>query len=112
MKAVELIIELQSKGVRLIPKGNRLILDAPQGVLTDDLRETLSTHKAAILLFLRTNASERTTERKQQLATYIENCFHCGGEGVCSCSRCSTATHFGQCRACQGTKLLVSITVH
>jgi amino acid adenylation domain-containing protein len=53
MTAADLVAHLRGLDVRLQADGERLRCSAPKGVLTDDLREQLSTRKAEILAWLR-----------------------------------------------------------
>jgi amino acid adenylation domain-containing protein len=53
MTAAELVTHLRGLDVRLQADGERLRCSAPKGVLTDDLREQLSTRKTEILAWLR-----------------------------------------------------------
>src|SRR5712691_9614929 len=52
MTATVLVDELRTKGVHLTVEGEHVALDAPQGVLTEDLRQAIRMHKAAILALL------------------------------------------------------------
>ncbi len=52
MSMAELLVELRSRGVELTAMGERLRIDAPKGVLTPEIRETLARHKAEILALL------------------------------------------------------------
>ena len=49
MTALELFATLRQLGVTLIPRVDRLKVDAPQGVLTEELRQAMRTHKTALL---------------------------------------------------------------
>ena len=53
MTAAELVAHLRALDVRLSVDGDRLRCSAPKGVLTDELRDQLSTRKAEILEWLR-----------------------------------------------------------
>ena len=53
MTVAELVAHLRGLDVRVQADGERLRCSAPKGVLTDDLREQLSTRKAEILAWLR-----------------------------------------------------------
>ncbi len=49
----ELLFEqLRERDIRLSAKGNRLVVDAPRGILTEQLRVTLREHKAKLLTLL------------------------------------------------------------
>ncbi len=56
MTPAEIVAHLQGLDVRLQADGERLRCSAPKGVLTDELREQLSTRKAEILAWLREHA--------------------------------------------------------
>jgi hypothetical protein len=50
MTALELLATLHERGVALLPwVDDRLRVDAPQGVLTDELRQAIRTQKEALL---------------------------------------------------------------
>ena len=53
MNLTELLAELSSNGVELQADGDRLRCRAPQGVLTEAMRQGMSLHKAEILALLR-----------------------------------------------------------
>src|SRR5262245_50917138 len=57
MTATGLLEELHTKGVHLTVEGERVAVDAPKGVLTDDLRQAIRQHKAALLALLAQPAS-------------------------------------------------------
>ncbi len=48
-----LITYLSNKGIKLSVNGDSLLVDAPKGVMTPELRDSLTEHKAEILLMLR-----------------------------------------------------------
>jgi hypothetical protein len=52
MMATILLDELRTKGVQLTVEGAHLAVDAPKGVLTDDVRQAIRQHKAALLALL------------------------------------------------------------
>ena len=52
MTARELITELRDKGVEVKSSGDRLLIDAPKGTITPELRVALSEHKAELLRIL------------------------------------------------------------
>ena len=56
MTVPELVAHLRGLDVRLQADGDRLRLSAPKGVLSDEMREQLSTRKAEILTWLREHA--------------------------------------------------------
>lgn len=51
-ETLELLVDLRSAGAIITPAGDKLRCDAPQGSLTDKLREQLRTHKAELLTLL------------------------------------------------------------
>jgi len=53
MTATVLLGELRSKGVWLSVEDDQLVVDAPRGLLTDDLRQAIRQHKPALLALLR-----------------------------------------------------------
>jgi hypothetical protein len=53
MTAHELLSELRAKGVEVSSSGDgRLVIDAPKGTITEDLRSSLGAHKAELLTIL------------------------------------------------------------
>lgn len=54
MNAQELLAQLENQGVILVPKGSRLRIDAPRGVITERLRLALRESKPEILALLET----------------------------------------------------------
>ena len=48
----ELVTALHTAGCRLIPEGEHLRVQDPQHALTDDLRQAIRQHKAALLALL------------------------------------------------------------
>lgn len=53
MTAHELLSELRAKGVEVSASGDgRLVIDAPKGTITEDLRNSLAAHKAELLEIL------------------------------------------------------------
>lgn len=54
MTARDLLTQLRNKGVQLeTPNGDRIVVDAPKGVITEELRYALATHKAELLSLLK-----------------------------------------------------------
>lgn len=51
-----LLTNLTNKGVKLSANGDLLDIDAPKGVITSELRNSLAEHKAELLLLLRNNS--------------------------------------------------------
>jgi hypothetical protein len=57
MTAHELLSELRAKGVEVSSSGDgRLVIDAPKGTITEDLRSSLGAHKAELLEILEKRA--------------------------------------------------------
>jgi hypothetical protein len=54
--AIALLDELRTKGVSLAVEGEHIAVDAPKGVLTDDVRQAIREHKAALLAWLAQSA--------------------------------------------------------
>src|SRR5262245_50769883 len=57
MRVAEFVSDLRKLDVRLSVNGQRLRVNAPQGVLTDSLRAQLAEHKQELLEFLRNNSA-------------------------------------------------------
>jgi len=60
MSGETLIARLKTEGVDLAAAGGRLLLDAPEGVLTDELLAEIRSHKQEILAALQTQQSVAT----------------------------------------------------
>jgi hypothetical protein len=56
MNAVLILAELEQRDVRLSARSGRLVVDAPRGVLTEQLRSRLVACKPALLLILGSDA--------------------------------------------------------
>jgi TubC N-terminal docking domain len=55
MTAHDLLLQLREKGVEVKTSGDdRLVIDAPKGTITEELRSALSAHKAELLQILKT----------------------------------------------------------
>jgi hypothetical protein len=52
----ELLVQLREKGVEIKSNGDRLVIDAPKGAITPDLRDALAANKAELLKILNTPA--------------------------------------------------------
>jgi hypothetical protein len=52
MNASKLIEELRSRGVVVEASGDRLRVDAPKGVVTEELREALAEHKTEVMALI------------------------------------------------------------
>src|SRR5258706_6210612 len=54
MTARDLLLQLRAKGVEVKTSGNdRLVIDAPKGIINEDLRSALSANKAELLRMLK-----------------------------------------------------------
>ena len=54
MTAHDLLSQLREKGVEVKTSGDdRLVIDAPKGTITEDLRSALAAHKAELLQILK-----------------------------------------------------------
>ena len=58
MTARELLTELKQKGVDIKANGDRLVIDAPKGAITPELRTSLAQHKSDLLALLNAPAPE------------------------------------------------------
>jgi len=74
MTAHELMRDLESASVRLQPRGERLRVEAPKGVLTQDQREGLKRYKSELLRLLDAEASDEDAreyiEERAAIAEY------------------------------------------
>ncbi len=54
MTARDLLLQLRAKGVEVKTSGNdRLVIDAPKGIINEDLRSALAANKAELLRILK-----------------------------------------------------------
>jgi hypothetical protein len=60
VKAIVLVEDLERRGVRLRGEGDRLIVDAPVGVLTDEITSALATKKLSVLRILSEPRNDRS----------------------------------------------------
>lgn len=67
MSPGELIEKLEGLGVRLEPVGDRLRLDAPEGVISDEVRAELRQRKPEVLRYLSERAEWHTLEAHHAL---------------------------------------------
>jgi len=63
MSVMALLTELRSRGIRVWPEGGQLRCNAPAGVLTPELCDTLRQSKSDILKFLRAAEALARQER-------------------------------------------------
>src|SRR6478672_9344259 len=54
MSPRELLVQLREKGVEIKSNGDRLVIDAPKGAITPDVRDALAANKAELLRILNT----------------------------------------------------------
>jgi hypothetical protein len=52
MTAIEFLSDLRSRGVQIEANGDRLVIDAPRGVLNQKVKESLTRYKAELLALL------------------------------------------------------------
>jgi hypothetical protein len=68
MSARELLLQLREKGVDVKANGDRLVIDAPRGAITPDLRDALSANKAELLQILNAPPIERAAPKPAPVA--------------------------------------------
>ncbi|HEY9297483.1 MAG TPA: condensation domain-containing protein, partial [Phormidium sp.] len=56
MKIVEFLSELRSLGIQIFLEGERLLCNAPEGILTPELRTEITQHKSEIISFLKSTS--------------------------------------------------------
>ena len=72
MSVSQLIRELRDRGIRITAKGEQLVVQAAAGALTTELRERITTHKAALLELLREVEARPAMEVPASLAGLAE----------------------------------------
>ena len=72
MNAASLLAELEERSVFLLSLGDNLLIDAPQGALTSDLRSAIAANKAGLLRELgrRPPVPPKSDKRASPLAEY------------------------------------------
>ena len=72
MNARELINFANTHDIRLTPKGGRLLVDAPKGLLTPGLTDSLKVHKSKILerLEKKEKLAKSTTEKSAEIIMF------------------------------------------
>ena len=75
MSPHRLLADLRQQGVTLERRGDRLRVDAPQGVLTPEIRADLVAHKAAILQVLASPPTEPAQTVRDLRAAWAGACF-------------------------------------
>jgi len=93
MTATELLTTLRHLGVTLAPDGDQLRVDAPAGVLTDELRQAMRTHKAALLDLVgaveeRAAIGEGIAMPEERLVP-VPHLFAAAHDGLPPCPQCS-----------------------
>src|SRR5690242_19935625 len=74
MSCVELLVELRKLGARVWLEEDRLRLSAPRGVLTEEIRQELKSHRDELLEWLKRQAeaqSLRPTLRRQNRPEHL-----------------------------------------
>src|SRR5436190_24383031 len=72
MTAHDLLSELRAKGVDVKASGDdRLVIDAPKGTVTDELRSALSAHKAELLQILKAEQAANATAAVDELPELV-----------------------------------------
>jgi hypothetical protein len=89
MNLPDLIAKLDAQDVRL---SARLVVDAPAGMLTPELREALSAHKSALLARLAGAGVERPT---REAGTYAGTIFQ---DGLGTQGRPASCASAARCR--------------
>jgi hypothetical protein len=67
-----LLEELRRRGVTLTADGDRLVVEAPAEVVTEDLRSVLSQHKPRLLEMLRPKSGGATGTQRRLIARWSE----------------------------------------
>src|SRR2546423_3247074 len=75
MTARELLTELKQKGVDIKANGDRLVIDAPKGAITPELRTSLAEHKSQLLTILRAPSPEQPAPRLKASSLVSERPF-------------------------------------
>ena len=75
MSPHRLLADLRQQGVTLERRGDRLRVDAPQGVLTPEIRADLVAHKAAILQVLASPPTEPAQTVRDLRAAWAGACY-------------------------------------
>ncbi len=73
MNARQLLAELEQAGVILAPRGDRLHVDAPKGVVSDEIRHQMVRHKPELLRLVQ--ESTESTSKASQVAAMKLNDF-------------------------------------
>ncbi len=105
-QAVEILTELQGRGVSVAVDGDTLCLK-PKRALDSELLTRVREAKPAILAVLRQRPSDCGPHSSRNAVTVP--CWHCGGSGECNCSTCgvikpSVVWSMGECVACKSRK--------
>lgn len=68
MNAHRLLSQLQRSGVILAPRGERLHVDAPKGVLTEEIQQMMAQHKPELMRLLEGVSEEESQPRLDAVA--------------------------------------------
>jgi len=72
MSATELLAQLEAEDVRLSIRGDRLVLNAPEGLLTPDRLDELRPHKQALMALVAERQSDATKEEEPSRDSFDE----------------------------------------
>jgi len=116
MSAVELMAKLQSAGIKLQVRGNKLRY-CPRWAVSPALRLQLIRRKEEILSYLSCACTPQQELDSSLLGFECQQCFHCAGSGQCFQQCCGLPPMFDSrrqflCRACQGQGYLRFLFVH
>lgn len=116
MSAIELISRLQSTGIKLQARGNKLRY-YPRGAVSPALLLQLVQMKEEILSYLSPDFLHERETGTSLPGLQNQRCFHCSGSGQCFLACCSPPPMFDSprrflCRACQGHRYLKFLYVH
>ena len=116
MSAVELMAKLQSAGIKLQVRGNKLRY-CPRWAVSPALRLQLARRKEEILSYLSSDFAPQQELDRSVLGLECQQCFHCAGSGNCFQQCCGLSLMFYSrrqflCRACRGRGYLRFLFVH
>ena len=89
----ELLDTLTASGVRLEARGVRILIDAPKGVLTAELRNALTLHKTGLIAALRLDSP---CDNCGSTGTHSDVPIHDGRSTRRDCGRCGRTQGFPQ----------------
>lgn len=79
MTAETVLCDMTGRGITLIPNGDRLDVEAPDDLLTDDLIVTLRQHKAELLAILTEPSRCPICADRMNLQDRARDCWWCAG---------------------------------